>query len=396
MTPPPRAGVKGSITATTDFHSTLGRAPDLAAALHRARSTSLIVDSGDFFEGSHYPVTRGTVEQRILTELYDVIAPGNHGWPHYTTPPLRDLTVCANVIDPHTGELFFRPLHLAELSGRTIAITAVIGPNAFTSIAPDLRSGQAVTDPASALQLLYDRHRRDVDDWVLLSHQGYQRDRELASRCTFLNLVLAGHCHSSHTGPEAAGTAILMKAPEFGRGTATAHLHRGRWTASVEPAAPLPLPAELSWLATSVGEAEAALDEVAIRPSRYWRGRTPTAQEILRRVAAGLRQQTGLGVILNTSALNSRPIGDTLTHREVGALVPYDNRLLHTGPSPALGPRSILDLEERFGPLVIDAPARNAPLITTDYLAQQLTAIRPHTVTLRHAVLSELTSRGRW
>lgn len=158
MTPPPRADAKVAIIATTDFHSALHRAPDLLATLHRVRPTSLIVDSGDFFEGPYYPVPRVAVEGRILTELYDVIAPGNHGWSHYTgyTGHLRDLTVCANVVDPSTGTSFFRPLHLAEISGRTVAVTAVIRPNAFASIAPDLRAGQRVTDPALALHQLYE------------------------------------------------------------------------------------------------------------------------------------------------------------------------------------------------------------------------------------------------
>lgn len=63
MTPPPRtlARAKAVITATTDFHSTLDRAPQLIATLHHARSTILIVDSGDFFEGPHDPATTGTV-----------------------------------------------------------------------------------------------------------------------------------------------------------------------------------------------------------------------------------------------------------------------------------------------------------------------------------------------
>ncbi|GGY13743.1 metallophosphoesterase [Streptomyces xanthochromogenes] len=278
MTPTPHAPApapapaKTLITATTDFHSALDRAPDLVARLHAARPTSLIVDSGDFFEGTHYPVTRGHIEQRILTEVYDVIAPGNHGWTHYITPPLRDLTVCANVVD-RAGALLFRPLHLADVSGQTVAVTAVIGPNAFASIAPDLRAGQTVTDPATALHQLYERHYRNVDTWVLLSHQGYQRDQVLAGRCTFLDLVFSGHCHSTHTGPEASGTTTLVKAPEFGRGIATARLHHSRWTVSVEQTALLAPPAALSWLTDAISDAERALANVVGRPSSYWKGR---------------------------------------------------------------------------------------------------------------------------
>ncbi|MFE2850123.1 metallophosphoesterase [Streptomyces lavendulae] len=394
MAPAPRAGAKAGITATTDFHSALHRAPNLLATLHRARPTSLIVDSGDFFEGgAYYPVTRGAVEQRILRELYDVIAPGNHGWRHYTGP-LRSLTVCANVMDASTNTPFFRPLHLAELSGRRVAITAVIGPNAFASIAPDLRASQRVTQPVLALQQLYAQHHQDVDVWVLLSHQGYQRDQDLASRCPFLDLVFSGHCHSTDSGPEGVGTTMLMKAPEFGRGIATARLNSGRWITNVELTAPLPFPAELSWATQVIGQAEASLDEIVGRPSMYWKNRTIIPEELLRHVAARLRRQTGLGVILNASAITPRPLGDVLTRRELIELVPYDNRLFQMGPSAAMHKRSVQDLAPSGGPLVVDVPEEHGPLLTTDYLAQQCAATRPHTATLIQVVLEELIAGG--
>ncbi|MFI2415092.1 bifunctional metallophosphatase/5'-nucleotidase [Streptomyces sp. NPDC018947] len=286
--------------------------------------------------------------------------PGNHGWPHYTGR-LHDLTVCANVIDPSTGTSFFRPLHLAELSGRALAITAVIGPDAFASIAPDLRAGQRVTDPARALHQLHDQHHQDVDAWVLLSHHGYRRDPDLAGRCPFLDLVFSGYCHSADTGPEEIGTTTLVKAPEFGRGIATARLHPGGWTTAVEPTASLPFPAELDWATEAIGEAEKSLDEVVGQPSSHWKNRTFSPEELLRRVAARLRRQTGLGVILNTNAITPRPLGDVLTRRELIEPVPYDNRPLHTGPSATAHSRPVQDLFEGGGSLVIRRAGTTRP-----------------------------------
>ena len=56
-----------SILATGDVHSHLEQADRLLPALHRMRGSALIVDSGDFFEGTgFYAHGRGAVETEIL------------------------------------------------------------------------------------------------------------------------------------------------------------------------------------------------------------------------------------------------------------------------------------------------------------------------------------------
>ncbi|MFD8410888.1 hypothetical protein ACFV2Q_03805 [Streptomyces sp. NPDC059650] len=43
-----------SVLATTDVHSALGASASFLGHLHEARSDSLLVDCGDFFEGTGY------------------------------------------------------------------------------------------------------------------------------------------------------------------------------------------------------------------------------------------------------------------------------------------------------------------------------------------------------
>ncbi|MEU6011461.1 hypothetical protein [Streptomyces sp. NPDC047453] len=149
-------------------------------------------------------------------------------------------------------------------------------------------------------------------------------------------------------------------------------------------------PAELSWLTDAIGDAETALANVVGRPGSCWKSCTFSPEELFRRLAARLRHQTGNGVILNTSAVTPRPVGDVLTRRDLVELVPYDNRALCAGPSPACDPRTLGELEARFGPLVIEVPRRDALLITTDYLGQQFPATRPYPARLSQLVLAEL------
>lgn len=107
------------IIATTDVHSAFADAVPVLTHLHAVRHDSLVADCGDFFEGTgYYRLGRGTIEREILTTLYDVIAPGNHGWPHYFEPGLREMTVCANALDDATGQPLFERLRVVDVHGR--------------------------------------------------------------------------------------------------------------------------------------------------------------------------------------------------------------------------------------------------------------------------------------
>ncbi|MFE0460425.1 hypothetical protein ACFW1A_14380 [Kitasatospora sp. NPDC058965] len=140
------------ITATTDVHSNLGRVVPLLDHLHHARRTHLVVDCGNWFEGTGYhQLGRGAVERQILTRLYDAVAPGNHGFAnHLHTPELYGITVCANVTDAD-GAPVFRTLHRAIVSGRRVAVTGIMGPAAFDAIRVEQRPGLHLADPAHAL-----------------------------------------------------------------------------------------------------------------------------------------------------------------------------------------------------------------------------------------------------
>jgi hypothetical protein len=170
------------IIATTDVHSAF----DLAAAMlthpNTAKADSLIVDCGDFFEGSgFYRFGRGRIEHEILTGLYDLLAPGNHGWPHYFEPGLHKITVCANVADGN-GKPVFDRIRIKRIGGRRVAVTAVIGPQAFNTIPADQRAGHHVAELAQALREVMLEHHHRTDAWIVLSHSGFDEDLKLARR----------------------------------------------------------------------------------------------------------------------------------------------------------------------------------------------------------------------
>lgn len=392
------------IVATTDFHSNLDQAETLLSHLHSHRPRSLVVDCGDFFEGTgYYLLGAGDVERQLLLSGYDVIAPGNHGWSHHFEPRLRDLTVCANAIDATTGQFLFHQLHTARIGGRTVGVTAVISPQAFGAIPLAERAGHEVVDPAEALRQLQARHVH-IDDWILLSHSGFADDLLLAAGCPFLTVVFAGHCHSAQYGPVQVGDTVVVKGSELGRGYACAEPTPDGWVArSLTVDAPAPVPQHFAPIGQQIAELHARLTTPMGRVLDRWRNRYVEPRELTEAVVAWLH--SGLGspqVILNEPALRAVQLGDVLSLADLLAVEPFANELVHA-PLPWLNGDMQMVLNEltgRAGPLVTAPavlPADTRAVLTTGYVAETLSKqnwSHPAGLTLGGAVCHVLTGTG--
>ena len=392
------------IVATTDVHSQLGEVRPLLAGLHRARRDALVVDCGDFFEGTgYYSLGQGRIETEILVSLFDLLAPGNHGWRHHLQPGLREMTVCANVVEESSGEALFRHLHRTIIGGRRVAVTAVIGEQAFAAIPVGERAGHYVIDPASALTDVWKKHHREVDAWVLLSHSGFDHDLRLAEACPFLDVIFAGHCHSERHGPERVGSTIVVKGPELAAGFSTAVPTRTSWRANTARFEHVDtLPASLESFGRQV---ELLRDELAtpLGPLDHsWRGRALDRGAVLEQVARHLgADEASAVVILNESALRQVYLRQVLTIDDLLAVEPFGNRIVHAQVAPGIGLSDLLaEFEERSGLLVVEprpAPSWVTSVLTTNYLAETLpVASAPTTVlelsqAVRHVLCSEVT-----
>ncbi|WP_275466583.1 metallophosphoesterase [Streptomyces noursei] len=393
------------ITATADVHSALDKAAPFLTHLHAARAGSLIVDCGDFFEGTgYYRIGKGQIERQVLTSLYDLLAPGNHGWPHYFAPELHVMTVCANATDNQGTPLFDR-LRIMTIGGLRVAVTAVIGPTAFATIPADQRSDHRVTDPSQALRAVMRENHHNAEAWVVLSHSGFESDLELAAACPFADVIFSGHCHSATTGPVRIGSTLVVKGRELGTGYAVAE--PGDVTAWTARTAVFPdtgssaVPAELADTVGRIAHIRGML-ATPLGPLRErYRGtqldRHPLLQEIADRLHTGLGAD---GVILNETTLRTILLGDQLTLGDLLAIEPFDNQLVHAflpgAPGADLnGMRG--HLTEQVGPLAM-APNPLPPgirsVLTTNYLADTYLSGRTHQagLPLGQAVRSTLTT----
>ncbi|WP_371791244.1 metallophosphoesterase [Streptomyces sp. NBC_01471] len=379
------------IIATTDVHSAFDSATPMLTYLHAARPDSLIVDCGDFFEGSgYYHLGKGRIEREALTTLYDLIAPGNHGWPHYFEPQLQQMTVCANTSDDSGNPLFDR-VRIQDIGGRRVAITAVMGPQAFHTIPVGQRADHRVSNPAQALREVMLEHHHRADAWIVLSHSGFKEDLKLAAACPFADVVFAGHCHSDTLGPVHVGDTLVVKGRELGVGYAAAEPVGSGWAARTcafpdASATPRHLTALLDEIATVGQQLRSPLGTL----DEPFRNAPLDRRWLLEEIAS--RLHCGLGadaVVLNETALRSVELGTTLTVGNLLAIEPFGNQLVHAflPEQHAQDHDKLLDrLTERVGPLIVaPAPLPSAirTVLTTDYLADTCLGGRTHPAGIR-------------
>ncbi|WP_416973588.1 metallophosphoesterase [Streptomyces sp. 4F14] len=388
------------IIATTDVHSALDTVTPMLTHLHTARTESLIVDCGDFFEGSgYYRFGKGRIEREILTGLYDLLAPGNHGWSHYFEPGLHEMTVCANASDANGKPLFDR-VRIKRVGGQRVAITAVIGPQAFHTIPTRDRKGHHVTDPAHALrEVMLENHHR-ADAWVVLSHSGFEEDLKLAAACPLVDVIFAGHCHSDTYGPVHIGDTLIVKGRELGIGYAAAEPVGSGWTARTctFPRAS-GVPEELATVQEEISFVGRKLASSLGTVNEPYRNGELDRRRLLREIAARLRHGLGVdAVILNETALRSVPLGEVLTLGDLLAVEPFDNHLVHAA-LPDDRAQLFRQLAEHVGPLVIapmPLPLVVSSVLTTDYLADSHLGGRTRQAGLRlgQAVQRAVTAAG--
>jgi 5'-nucleotidase/UDP-sugar diphosphatase len=344
------------------------------------RQGTLTADCGDFLEGTgYYLLGGGRAEAELLTSLYDVAAPGNHGYAHhYQVPALHSITVCANVTGS-AGTLVWSPLALAQIGRTTVAVTAVLGAEAFSSIPPSQRSSHSVTEPAAALRQLHRQWSDRVEAWIVLSHAGFGHDLDLARACPFISVIFSGHCHSPRTGPETVGEVAVVKGVEHAIGYATARPADPSWRCATRPfpAGPIPAPANLPASVRQALTQSAVLQEQLARPvgrlDPWFAARTPARPEILIALAPAALALTGAdAVMLNYTCLREIPLGTQLHEYELLTWEPFGNTLitLRTTDAPALARL----LTVRAGPIMchpapLPPPGYPVSVTVTDYLA---------------------------
>lgn len=190
----------------------------------------LFVISGDMLQGSMIDTEyKGISTMEIMNYLSpDVVTLGNHEF-DYGLPHLLFLEklanfpiVNANLYIKGFGKRLMKPYHIVNMDGMEILFTGIITESVIDSLKQDNLVGSFVTleDAAKEIEDIARAYKHtDIDLTVVLSHIGFESDKELAellSPKAGVDLVIGGHSHTKLTQAVSVNNILIAQA---GHGT---------------------------------------------------------------------------------------------------------------------------------------------------------------------------------
>jgi 5'-nucleotidase / UDP-sugar diphosphatase len=367
--------MRARIAFTNDLHSHVLEAAGLFAALLREREAgALVVDAGDFFEGApFYELFGGAPEQEIAERVYDVMAPGNHGFGHYVS--VRGPRVLnANVV--RDGKALFSTHHIVRLGGLRVALVGILSLEAFSAVERDLRAGCEAREPADVLRDLVPALRAQADAVVLVSHGGIEHDRELCRRIPPVDAVIAAHCHTA-SYQERVGTTVICKAPELGAGMGILELDRVGGAHFEIRRSPRGGGDALDFLKDFEVRYHEVMDDEVVRGDERLTRIVPDRRAVTRALARWCTRSCRCdGAVLNLTGFRDGFRSHRVTREDVYRVAPFDNRLVRIridrGNAMEVIRRSPPALELVQDWREVAAGREESAVVTTSYLAENV------------------------
>jgi len=194
--------------------------------VRREEENVLYVISGDMLQGSLIDSEyKGISTMEIMNYLApDVVALGNHefdyGLPHLLF--LEKITnfpvVNANLYVKKYNKRLMKPYIIIKKAGFDILFTGIITENAIREIEQDRLISSFVTihDAAEEVGRITDAYKsEDIDLTILLTHIGFESDKELAALLKpewGVDLIIGGHSHTVLEQPEKVNNILIAQA----------------------------------------------------------------------------------------------------------------------------------------------------------------------------------------
>ena len=187
---------------------------ELISSIRKEHDNVLVVDAGDFFQGTPlFQRYGGDVEIELLNKIgYDIVELGNHEFDRgaiYLAEHLKQakFPVLACNIDcsavPALKNIV-RPAIVEEIAGQKVAFIGVITPDLETKVLS--LNGVKVESPngdwLAPIGREIERYERDgINKIILVSHCGVELDKQIAQTYPRVDLIIGGHSHTRLAQP---------------------------------------------------------------------------------------------------------------------------------------------------------------------------------------------------
>ena len=188
----------------------------------RKEKLSLLVASGDMIQGDNWAnFFQGKSVIDLMNQMrFDAMSVGNHEF-DYGSAILKERIREANF--PVLGanvrgmETFLQPYIIREIEGVRIALIGIITEDTPVTTNPKNVVGFTFASPAATLPALIRKLRQEADVIVVLSHIGFNADRQLAATVSDIDIIIGGHSHTRVDKPVLIGKTVVVQDYEHGK-----------------------------------------------------------------------------------------------------------------------------------------------------------------------------------
>ncbi|MGM0608142.1 MAG: bifunctional metallophosphatase/5'-nucleotidase [Candidatus Muiribacteriota bacterium] len=210
--------------ADSEGHQSGGISP-IAAKMNNIKSLhpdTIILDAGDFISGYLYAnFDKGQTVLDIYKHVpFSALVVGNHeldyGFNYMldVLEPISDKMITANVYQ--NEEHFYQPYIIRESGDLRVLIFGITTPD-IERYTPGLEDiGVNVTQPVEEARRVISQNSDKADIFVMLSHCGFENDKELARQLPELDIIIGGHTHTLVKVPPVINNTIVTQAGSYG------------------------------------------------------------------------------------------------------------------------------------------------------------------------------------
>jgi len=324
----------------------LGGVAYLAGEVKRLRQEkpTLLLAAGDMIQGHSWAnLFQGKSSIALMNLMrFDAMVVGNHEFDFgqdvlkKRIAEARFPVLGANVEGFKNG---LKPYVIKDIQGLKVAIIGVVTPDTPQATHPRNVAGLKFLPPATALEKYLPELKKHADLVIVLSHIGYQADRELAAKVPGIGVIVGGHSHTKLLEPAVVGDTIIVQAWEHAKALGvldlqvedgkiknfSGHLEmikpsQGREDKAVRSLVKKYAARVNAVLGEKIGEAALDLD------GEHVRVRETNLGDLLADI---FRQAAGASaVIINGGGIRAGIPKGTITVKDIYSVLPFDNYLV--------------------------------------------------------------------